>query len=89
MYIVHPEYKSVEVENMFYDKEDIHNAFRLMKVLLEEENIIASFEECVNIWQRYSNDLSASWLSFPQNDEVILNLIKSSDYFTTFEEYSK
>lgn len=69
------------------DKEDISNLCRLQNVLLQEENIIATLEECQNAWQRYSSDLCASWLFFPDNDDDILRHISSSDFFTTFEDY--
>ena len=75
-------------ETDYYTKEELINLYRLQKVLLEEENIIADLKECENIWQRYSIDLCASWLFFPDNDNEILSQIKSSDYFTNFEEYA-
>jgi aspartate carbamoyltransferase catalytic subunit len=70
-----------------FDKQDIINLNRLQKELIEKENILASIEECANMWQRYSSDLCASWLIFPDNDNDILMYILSSDYFTNFEDY--
>ena len=75
-------------EDAYYTKEDILNLYRLQKVLLEEKNIVADLLECANIWQRYSSDLSASWLFFPINDEDILSNISSSYLFTNFYDYS-
>lgn len=83
------EHNGIEIDGCYFSKDDISNLLRLQKQLLEEENIIASLEECINIWQAYSNDLSASWLFFPDEDKDILNHIKSNYYFTSFEEYSK
>ena len=63
-----------------YYKEDLVNLYRLQMALLKEENVVASLEECANIWQRYSSDLCASWLFFPDKDDDILKQIKSSDF---------
>jgi hypothetical protein len=75
------------IDDSFYDFDDIQNLFRLQKELFEKENIIATIEECINIWQTYSSDLCASWLFFPEKN--IVEMIKSSRYFTSFDEYSK
>lgn len=72
----------------YFEKTDLLNLFRLQKALLEEENIIANLLECANIWQRYSSDLYASWLFFPDNDDDILRQISSSDFFTSYQDYS-
>ena len=72
----------------YYTKEELINLYRLQRVLLEEENIIADLKECENIWQRYSSDLCASWLFFPDNDDDILKQISSSEFFTSYEDYS-
>lgn len=74
-------------EDDYFDKEDLLNLNRLQKVLIEEENIYSTIEECANMWQKYSWDLSASWLFFPDNDKDILKHISSSDFFTTYEDY--
>lgn len=76
-------------EDNYYTKEDVLNLYILQKQLLIEENLVVSFAECANIWQRYSSDLSASWLFFPEKDEDILKQISSSDYFTNYYDYSE
>ena len=81
------EYSNIEIDDMVYDKEDLIGLYRLKTQLLIEENLIATLEECVEIWQNYSNDLQASWLYFPQKDEDILRQIKSNVYFKGFDEY--
>jgi len=83
------EFNGCEINGAYFDNEDVQNLLRLQRQLFIEENIIASLEECNNIWQTYSSDLSASWLFFPDEDKDILDYIKSSDNFTSFEEYSK
>lgn len=76
-------------EQEYYTKEDLINLYRLQKTLLIEENTVASILDCANIWQRYSSDLCASWLFFPDNDDDILRQIRSSSFFTNFEDYAK
>lgn len=71
----------------YYDKGDLLNLYRLQKVLLDNENIVANLIECANMWQRYSNNLQASWLFFPENDDDILKQISSSNFFTSYEDY--
>ena len=83
------EHGNVFIDDMYYDKEDLLNANRLQRQLIEKENTLFTIEECINIWQTHSNDLCASWLCFPDNDEGILDYIKLSPNFTTFEHYSK
>lgn len=83
-------YNCISLNNEdYYTKEDLIDLYRLQKVLLEEENIIADLYECINIRHKYSNDLSASWLFFPDNDVDILKFISSSNYFTNYEYYMK
>jgi hypothetical protein len=76
-------------EHNYYTKEELIDLYRIQKQLLIEENIVASLKECENIWQKYSSDLCASWLFLPDDDEYIIEQIKSSDFFTSFEDYSK
>jgi len=82
------EYNGTEIDGNYFDEQDVLNLFRFQKVLFEEEKVIASIEECINIWQKYSWDLQASWLDFPSNNKSILSYIKSSDYFTSFQDYA-
>lgn len=89
MYKLHPEYENVEIDGIFYDKNDIEGLFSLQARLYIEEGLIASIDECMNIWQRYSWDLQASWLDIPNNPEDILKYVRSSDNFTSFEDYAK
>lgn len=79
----------IEIDGSFFDGKDLINLLRLQSQLIKIENIFFDLEECANIWQTYSSDLSASWLFFPDEDKDILKQIKSSNYFTTFETYSK
>lgn len=79
----------LDPEGEFESIDDILNLIRLQKQLLIQENTLFTLIECRDIWQRYSNDLSASWLFFPEKDEDILKQISSSDYFTSYEDYSK
>lgn len=84
------EFKTIQLsEGEILSKEDLLNLYRLQKVLLEERDIVANLQECCNIWQNHSWDLSASWLCFPDDDISILNYIEGSYNFTSYEEYSK
>lgn len=77
------------IDDMYYDHEDISNMIRLQNCLFKEEKIIATIEQCINIWQNYSWDLCASWLDLPKEDTDILKKIKSSYKFDNFENYAK
>lgn len=83
------ENQTIDIKNACVNKKDILDLYRLQKQLLEEENIVASLDECANIWCRYSEDLCAGWLFFPKYDKDILKHISSSDFFTSYEDYSK
>ena len=77
----------IEVDDIFYDTHDIDGMFRLQMELFKEKGIIASIEECINIWHNHSSDLAANWLDVPEN--YILESIESQYQFTSFEDYSK
>ena len=77
----------IEVDDIFYDTHDIEAMFRLQMELFKEKGIIASIEECINIWHNHSSDLSANWLDVPENN--ILPNIERQYQFTSFEDYSK
>lgn len=62
----------IEIDGSFFDGKDLINLLRLQSQLIKIENIFFDLEECANIWQTYSSDLSASWLFFPDEDEDIL-----------------
>jgi len=76
-----------EIDGDLYSKEELLDLFRLQKQLLIEENLLATLEDCAQIWQGYSNDLAASWLFFPAKDEDIIKSIKGNNYFISFEHY--
>lgn len=82
-------YKNIEIDGCIYDLKDLIGLYRLQKQLLLEEGIVATLEECIEIWQTYSNNLCASWLFFPEKDESILKQIKSDYNFNNFEDYIK
>lgn len=80
-------YGNIEIDGNIFDKQDLVGLYRLQKQLLIEENIVATLEECIEIWSGYSNDLSASWLDTPKDDESILRRIKGNSCFVSFEHY--
>lgn len=74
-------------DDMFYDITDLDNLFDLQKELLQKEKIYFTLPECINIWQKYSWSVSASWLFFPKENKV--EEIKSCYRgFVSFEELS-
>jgi hypothetical protein len=81
------EFKGIEVDDYFYDAYDLEGLFRLQSALFKEKKIIATIEECINIWHNHSSDLAAGWLNFPEN--YILMSIESQYQFTSFEEYAQ
>lgn len=81
------EYKGIYIDEYCYDADDIDGMFRLQMELYKHEGIIATIEECINIWHNHSSDLAANWLSVPENN--LVQQIKAQYQFTSFEEYSK
>jgi len=86
--IILDEYGGFTLDGNYYDEEDFKNLSRLQSQLFSEENIIASFRECANIWQNHSWSLHASWMDFPNDYLYILKYIKESEGFVSFDEWS-
>lgn len=78
----------IKINDIDFDLNDLLNINKLQRQLLIEQEKYFTTEQCVNIWSNYSNDLAASWLLFPKEENEILRQIKSSDYFSSFEEYA-
>lgn len=83
------EHGGCELDGFYYPEDEIIGIFRIQKALFEEENIIATMEECANIWQRHSWSLQASWLFVPEESNSIIDFIKSGEGFTSFEDYAE
>jgi len=73
----------------YLSNDEVQDLIKIQKALFEEEKLIATLKECERIWDRYSNDLSASWLCVPDKSSDIISQIKSSDFFTSLEDYAK
>jgi len=82
------EHGGCELDDFYYSEDEIIGIFRIQKALFEEEKIIATMEECANIWQRHSASVCASWLFVPEEPKSIIDYIKSEPYFTSFENYA-
>lgn len=82
-------YGGLKLDGHYYPETEIKDLLKIQKALLEEENLIASLKECMRIWERYSDDLCASWLCVPDESSIIINQIKSSEFFTSLEDYAK
>lgn len=81
------EHRNVLIDDCCYDIADILGLYRLQVELLWYEGIVASLEECIDIWQGYSSDLCASWLDIKGKE--LIKQIKSNDYFVSFDDYIK
>lgn len=81
------EHNNIEIDGDFLDKDEVLNLFRLQKSLFEYRGILVDFKEAYDIWQRYSWDLCASWLFFPDKDIAIIVYVESSDFFKDWEQY--
>ena len=65
-------------------KEDL---IRIQKALVLHRNIFCTLDECGNIWQNYSWELSASWLFIPDNLEDIIKHVESADNFKSYADW--
>ena len=55
------------VTDEYHKQEPKEDLIRIQKALMLHRDIFCTLDECGNIWQNYSWELSASWL-FPSHD---------------------
>ena len=65
-------------------KEDL---IRIQKALVLHRDVFCTLDECGNIWQNYSRELSASWLYIPNNLEAIIKQVESADNFKSYADW--
>lgn len=76
------------IDDMFYSEDDLKNIFKLQEYIYKDSREYLTIQECINVWQRYSWSVCASWLFFDDNYEVNIRMIKSDIEFNNFKEYS-
>ena len=77
------------VDDDTYSDEPQEDLIRIQKALFVHRDIFCTLDECGNIWQNYSWELSASWLDIPKDLKSIVNKIESADNFKSYEEWIK
>lgn len=63
------------------------NLIRIQKALILHRDIFCTLDECGNIWQNYSSELSASWLFIPDTLKDIIKYVESADNFKCYEDW--
>ena len=69
-----------------HPKEDL---VRVQKALVLHRDIFCTLDECGNIWQNCSYDVSAGWLFIPDELEDIIAYIESADSFSSYADWSE
>ena len=64
-----------------FEKEDL---LKVQKALYLYRDIFCTLDECGNIWQQYSWELSASWLFLPKELKDIPKYIESAYGFKSY-----
>jgi len=65
-------------------KEDL---IKIQKALFMYRDIYCTLDECGNIWQNYSWELSASWLFIPDKLENIIKYIEGAYNFKSYADW--
>lgn len=52
-----------------------YDCLRIQQVLLDND-YYASLHDCEELWHKYSNDQSASWLYLPNNNKELWQIVK-------------
>lgn len=77
------------VKDESYKQEPKIDLIRVQKALFVYKDIYCTLDECGNIWQNYSWELSASWLNIPIDLESIIKHVESADNFTSYDKWVK
>lgn len=73
------------VKDEYHKQEPKYDLIRIQKALVLHRNIFCSLDECGNIWQNYSWELSASWLNIPISLKDIIKQVESADNFKSYK----
>jgi|TARA_R110000824_G_scaffold112560_3_gene261861 hypothetical protein len=72
------------ITDEYHNQEPKEDLIRIQKALVLHRDIFCTLDECGNIWQNYSWELSASWLDIPKNLEAIVKNVESADNFKSY-----
>jgi hypothetical protein len=75
------------VKDQYHKQEPIEDLIRIQKALVLHRDIFCTLDECGNIWQNYSLELSASWLDIPNDLEAIIKHIESAENFKSYADW--
>ena len=75
------------ITDEYHNQEPKEDLIRIQKALVLHRDIFCTLDECGNIWQNYSWELSASWLDIPKNLEAIVKNVESADNFKSYADW--
>tara|TARA_R110002049_G_scaffold309180_1_gene518091 strand:- start:60 stop:320 length:261 start_codon:yes stop_codon:yes gene_type:complete len=75
------------ITDEYHKQEPKEDLIRIQKALVLHRNIFCTLDECGNIWQNYSWELSASWLDIPKDLESIIKHVESADNFKSYADW--
>ena len=75
------------VTDEYHRQEPKEDLIRIQKALILHRDIFCTLDECGNIWQNYSWELSASWLDIPKDFEAIIKHVESADNFKSYADW--
>lgn len=75
------------ITDKYHKQEPKEDLIRIQKALVLHRNIFCTLDECGNIWQNYSWELSASWLDIPNDLEAIIKHVESADNFKSYADW--
>lgn len=78
--------QEIKDETYKFERNDL---LKIQKALFIHRNLFLTLDECGNVWQTYSWNLQASWLSVPEGLEDIVSFIESDSYFKSYESSIK
>jgi len=82
----------IELQNQiitddYHKQEPKEDLIRIQKALVLHRDIFCTLDECGNIWQNFSWELSASWIDIPYKLEDIISYIESSVDFKSYNDW--
>lgn len=75
------------ITDEYHKQEPKEDLIRIQKALVLHRDIFCTLDECGNIWQNYSWELSASWLNIPIDLEAIIKHVESADNFKSYADW--